>query len=171
MKKRTLQLLSLLLLFCMAGFFLGCKEEKITTDDFLYEEDGFTFHEQVTFEVTQADVGAIEISYLITNNSYRDLSLTQSFQLQIKSGEEWKSAPPMTFEGELIVPDRNLVLYSKCEKQTTCSGKIELQNISWGTPLYDPLVPGEYRLIKHVQTSDGYDFDLVAYFTVTEAPA
>ena len=165
------RLLQIILLLCVAIIFVGCKKEKITTDDFLYEEDGFTFHEQVTFEVTQADAGGIEISYLLTNNSYRDLAYTQNFQLQVKSDGEWKAAPPMTFEGELIVPDRNLVLYSKCEKQTTCSGKIELQNISWGTPLYDPLVPGEYRLLKHAQTSDGYDFDLVAYFTVTEAPA
>ena len=174
MKKRTLQLISLLLLFCMAGSLLACKDvsEKDFTEEQLYEQDGFTFHKQITISIEEApSPGATTIKYKIVNDSYRDFEYLKNFTLEIKGEEGWQEAPPPTGEGEIVIKDI-AILPATFPKQTSGTGFLDLQSTYADYNRYAPLSSGEYRIVKrNCTTSDGCNFDLVAYFTITEAPA
>ena len=173
MKKRALQLIALLLLFCMAGSLLACKKEPEpdpvpSGKEFLYEKDGFTFHEQITMTVGKTVAGATHLTYHVINDSDTEISFKADITLKIKTAQGWKLAPLVeneygerkaeTLEG-FVVPT------IECEKHST---KAQVQNLQTTNKIapYEALAPGEYQLIQSATTSDGYSFDLVAYFTV-----
>ena len=172
MKKRALQLISLLLLFCMAGSLLACDKEDPATEpvantkEYLYEEDGFTFHEQITMTVGETVAGATHLTYHVINDSDTEISFKPNITLKIKTSEGWELAPWVENEyGERTTRYPYYDTYIKCEKHSEKSKVQELQTSDSIAP-YEALAPGEYQLIKNAKTSDGYSFDLVAYFTV-----
>ena len=146
--------------------------EKDFTKEQLYEQDGFTFHKQITVNIEDAPKpGATTIKYKIVNDSYRDFDYLKNFTLEIKDGEDWKEAPPPTEEGEIVIKDV-AILPTTVQKQTSGTVFLDLQSTYADYNRYAPLAPGEYRMVKrNCTTSDGCNFDLVAYFTVTAPTA
>ena len=194
MKKFLIPIFSVVLLLGVVISVIALtKPEEKTFEDYLYEEDGFTFHEQITMSVPDTlTAGVTTLPYVVTNNSETDIFFHGEIELQIKKDGEWERAlPPISIneDGETYVVrlDRYVHQPYKCQKQSDVTVNQPL-NTRDNIALYGPLVCGEYRLIKTACTSpcnlcgrwfsgekadtvDSHTFDLVAYFTVTEAPA
>ena len=191
MKKRMLQLLSLLLLFCMAGSLFACQkeEEKPLEQGAFYTSCGKTYNTAVDMVITAQEFIAplTSIEYQIYNSTDYELYLAPyemgndcDLLVEKFEGGVWVKAPVNNGQSRLINEGGR-----KCAAGDHIYGSITFSeseidpetSIATGDKAYLPLTVGTYRmrqecvLMKGDEAASNPRFEAVAYFTVTEAPA
>jgi hypothetical protein len=146
MKKLTLLLVSLTLLFAFASCSADKQESKSPYD----EVDNI---ENVSAAVKEGTLSPTGLTLVITDGNEVPYTYGEWYVIEKKSGGSWYTLP-VVVEGEYGFNDIGYVV---------TDGKLEL-DVDWEW-LYGPLDPGSYRIVKSVY-DEGNNYYFTAEFEI-----